>query len=127
METTGAIALIADIVGILGAIAAVVAAIQARNIHQRLRLEEQRGNQRIKIILQNGEKTLELPAPIRRKDLSRAELLGRIGMIKPATRFQLESLNTQKFFDDLDTVVNSSDQMTLTISLTDSDYQQFVT
>jgi len=127
MEIRDILAVSADIVGLISAVAAVIAAIKANQINRKLEIERERGDQQIEIILQNGRNTIDLPSPIRRKDLSRAELLGRIGMIKPEKRFQLESLNTEKFFKDLDAVVNSSDQKILTISLTDSDYNQFIT
>jgi len=120
------VGLIADILGILGAIAAAGAWIQTWRLKRRQENEEARLNEKIKIVLQNGAKTIELPVPIRRGDLTRAELLGRIGMIRPSKRFQLESLNTQQFFDDLDAVTSGSGEETLKISLTDKDYNQFI-
>ncbi len=121
-----ALGIVTDVFGIIGFIAATIAAFQSWHTNRKLDKENERLDKKIKIILQNGGKTIELPSDIQRRDLTRAELLGRLGMIKPAKRFQLESLNTKKFFDDLDAIKKGDQEMILTISLTDSDYQQFV-
>lgn len=115
---------IADILGIGAVIASIFAGFQARKVNQRLDAEEKRLSQPITIILQYGDKLNQLPAPIQRRFLTRAELLGRIGMIRPEKRFNLSSLNTETFFTDLDNAINGTDAMTLTIKLNDADYQQ---
>jgi len=114
---------IADILGIGAVIASILAWWQARKVNRRLDAEEKRLSQPITIVLKNGAEHIPLPAPIQRRFLTRAELLGRLGMIRPEKRFTLSSLNTETFFTDLDNTINGTDTMTLTIKLTDADYQ----
>ncbi len=113
----------ADILSIVSAIVAFLAWLQARKINRRLDTEEKRLGQPITIILKSGDKKQELPAPIQRRFLTRAELLGRLGMVRPGARMNY-SLNKKEFFEDLDAVLNGTEAMTLVIEIPDSDYQQ---
>lgn len=122
------LSLVANIVGIISAIAAALAWLQSRATNERLKLEDKRQNEKIRVImfLETGEDLpIELPAAIRRRDLTRSELLGRIGMIKPGPRYDISALNTRDFIETLDTIAVSKGPMTLKIPLSQDEYDHF--
>lgn len=126
---------IADVIAIVTAIAAIIGAWQSTKLRQQQKREQQRLEDRIKIILTcGGQQSLELPWSIRRRNLTRAEVLGLIGMlpIKPKTgeegkqpRFKLEYLGTKAFMDQLDEVATGERGGALLISCTPEDIAQF--
>lgn len=73
--------LIADIIGIAGALFALFAWQQARQIRKEQKQEATRQSKVVKVTLQYGKEKSELPVQLRRAELFRAEILGRIGMI----------------------------------------------
>ena len=86
---------IADILGVLGGIAAFFAWLQSRKVSEELEAERQRKDKKIRVILSYGADELELPVEMRRGEFTRAEILGRIGMIPMKTagkRFELTRL-----------------------------------
>lgn len=123
MEAIGAIADILGVIGFFIAPFSIGGWLQARRVNRRLDAEEKRLSQMITIILKSGSKQHELPAPIQRRFLTRAELLGRLGMVRPEIRMTY-SLNKKEFFKDLDAVINGKEAMTLIIDIPESDYQQ---
>ncbi len=121
---------IADVVGIAGALFALFAWIKARQVQQELEREKQRQNKKVTVVLQCGDKTIELPLEIRRAELTRAEILGRIGMIplKKETgqeRFKLRNINTPEFFRQINQVAAGDGDGILTIPCTDDEIRQF--
>lgn len=64
----------------------------------------------VQLVLQGqGERSVELPLRLRRGDVSRAEMLGRIGMLpmrEKGARFSLRHLSSPTFFDDLNKVAS---------------------
>ncbi|MBK9051456.1 MAG: hypothetical protein IPL78_11230 [Chloroflexi bacterium] len=69
-------------IGILGAVFALLAWRQARQIREDHLKEQLRQNQMVQIRLQHGKQSYDLPVlQLRRGELTRAEVLGRIGMI----------------------------------------------
>ncbi len=80
-------------------------------LHQKRK--EKRDNALIHIRLRcdNPAVTITLQGQIRRKDLTRAEILGLLGMLPMKTkgqRYELSNLNKQVFFDELeDAQINS--------------------
>lgn len=117
----------ANIIGILGAIAATFAWLQSQSIKAQLDNEAKRQNERIRVILYNEDNEtnrIELPARIRRRDVSRAEVLGRIGMINQGKRFDIVSLNSKEFIECLDNIAVGSSNQTLKIPLTRSEYEE---
>lgn len=93
--------------------------------------EQKRQNQKVSVVLQNGSKNrLELPIKLRRAELTRAEILGRIGMIpmkEKGKRFSLGYLNTPDFLDDINKILenDSDDNPRLTVSCDENEYNQF--
>lgn len=119
---------IADVVGILGAFFALFAWIKARQVRQILEKERWRQNELVKVILSYGAEKLELPVALRREELTRAEILGRLGMIPMKTkgqRFSLGYLNTAGFLEQITQILNGSRGTTLIISCTEEEFHQF--
>jgi hypothetical protein len=67
------------------------------SINTQLAQAQERQQQKISVILQNGGKSLELPIELYRSEFTRAEILGRVGMIPckaKGQRFSLEFFST---------------------------------
>jgi hypothetical protein len=122
------ISLIADFIGILGGIFAFLAWVQARQIDKKIEQERKRQNKRIKVILCNGMQPLELPIELRRAELTRAEILGRIGMIpmkEKGKRFSLGHLNTSEFLRRINEIIEGNGDSVLVIPCTEEELNQF--
>jgi hypothetical protein len=120
--------LVADIVGLLGAAFALFAWIQARQVHQAYQREQQRQNKKVMVILQNGADRLELPVELRRAELTRAEILGRLGMIpmrQKGQRFSLGYVNTPEFLRQINQIMKSDGDAVLTIPCKEDEFEQF--
>lgn len=86
------ISFIGDMASIGGAIFALLAWVKAKKIQENLDLERKRQNKKVTVSLHYGSKQLKLPVDLRRAELTRAEVLGRLGLIpmkKKARDFQL--------------------------------------
>ncbi len=113
---------IADICGAIGGLAAValwVAARRTRQLAQEL----------VKIVLRiEGEgREIALPLEIVRRDLSRAELLGRIGMLpmrKPGARFTLRALGSPAVMREINRVSRGETNV-LAIPASTEEVEQF--
>lgn len=122
MNTLNVIGLIADIIGILGAIFALNAWRQTRQLKAVLAAERARQEEGIRVVLQYGADQIDLPGAIRRADLSRAEILGRLGMIKPGARFNLGYINTAAFYQQLDQAAAGRGNNIITIACTAEEF-----
>lgn len=120
---------VANILGILGALFALFAWINTRKIKQLQANEAIRLNGDIRVELRFGGKKLELPLAIRRKIFSRAEVLGRIGMIPMKKdghpKFSLDYLNTPEFLQQLNQVMDGNGDGILTIPCSEDEFTQF--
>jgi hypothetical protein len=120
---------IADIIGVGGALFAGLAWWVSRGTRKMLEAEKQRMNEPVGIVLQvEGGRRIELPSPIRRSELSRAELLGRIGMLPrkdPKAFFAIGYLSSDKFFKQLSEVQDASGASEMVISCTEQEWGQF--
>lgn len=100
-------------------------------LQKELEQRQKQQHQKISVVLQNGgKKPLELPVELRRAELTRAEILGRIGMIPmkvKGQRFSLGHLSTPTFLDQINQILASDTDgtPTLVISCNDSEYDQF--
>jgi len=80
------------------------------------------------VVLQNGADRLELPVELRRAELTRSEVLGRIGMItmkSKGQRFSLEYLNQPDFLRQINTIAKTSEDGILTIPCKADELAQF--
>jgi len=103
-------------------------------IKKNVKKEKARLNAPIQIKIVDVENTanraIDLPGDLRRGDLTRAELLGYIGMIPidkklNRTRFELCYPSTSDFFDNLQRVQKSSGEDILEVKCTSEEYDQF--
>ncbi|MCB8983459.1 MAG: hypothetical protein H6659_06530 [Ardenticatenaceae bacterium] len=122
------LSLIADVIGILGAIFALLAWLQSRQLKQAIEQETRRQNQKIQVVLQHGANKIELPIELRRAEITRAEILGRIGMLpmkKQGERFSIAYLHKPEFQKQISQVVEGSGEGIITISCTEKELAQF--
>ena len=120
--------LIADSLGIFGAIFACFAWIQARQLRREYHREQHRQNKKVMVILQNGADRLELPVELRRAELTRAEILGRLGMIpmkERGTRFSLGYVHTPEFLRQVNHIMANDGDAILTIPCKEDEFEQF--
>ncbi len=118
----------ANILGVLSATFALFAWLEASKINRKQKLEQERLNKEVKITLKsdNGD-YFSLPVDMRRKELTRAELLGYIGMLptKDNSRFRINYLSTQLFFQDLSKAQLANSNYEISIPCTQQEYDQF--
>ena len=121
--------IIADIVGVGGAVFALFAALQTRGLRAAYRREQKRQQRKITIVLRNGaDQIVQLPVTLRRSELTRAEVMGRLGMIpmkEKGARFFIGHLNTLDFLQQLDQIIQSRGDATLVIPCTQDEIDQF--
>lgn len=77
--------------------------------------------------LTTGEKKIELPLEMRRRDLTRAEILGRLGMVpmkQSGKRFAIRHLATPEFIRSINEVVDRKTSE-LVIPCSQQEFDQF--
>jgi hypothetical protein len=93
--------------------------------------QQRRRDQQVKVLLQNGVRTVELPVALSLAEFSRAEVLGRVGMIpmkKPGARFALAYFNTEPFLQQVAQILSCDDtrsELLLTIPYDEAEIEQF--
>lgn len=128
MNFLNVMAITADILGILGAVFAFLAWIQTIRIRQENRKEQQRQARRVTVNIRHGARQLELPIELRREDLTRAEVLGRIGMIpmrEEGKRFSIKHLSTAEFLQQINQIGEGTGDAVLIIPCTEEEFAQF--
>ena len=120
----------ADVLSVIGAFYAFFAWLQAKANNRQITREQERMNSRIKVILTEivSKRQIVLPVHLRRLELTRAELLGRIGMIPRKNKsefFVLSYLNSSSFFQELNRIQASSQEENLLIPCSSSEIDQF--
>ena len=130
METVRLLGFLADVVGIAGALFASFAWWQAKKLRQETKQEQERLRQKIHIVLKltDGDRQIDLPVDLRRAELTRAELLGFLGMVpmkNKGRRFSLHYLSTPDFFKELDRIQRSTRNEALVIPCTVDEINQF--
>jgi len=118
--------IIAQASNIAGAIGGIVAAIGVVKMlaAQRRALE----HVEVQLRLEGEDSTVALPLEMLRKDISRAELLGRLGMAlkNQGQRFSLRAMSTPAFMRSVNEVVEGKTS-TLVIPCTKEELDQFAT
>lgn len=123
-----AISVIGSLASIGGAVFALMAWAKARRIQEELALEKKRLNKNITVTLQYGSKQIKLPMDFRRADLTRAEVLGRLGMIPmkdKGKRFSINYLSSPEFLKQIDMIVEGDGESLLTIPCNETEFHQF--
>ena len=119
---------IGNLASISGAIFALMAWAKARKIQKELELEKKRQNRNITVALQYGSKQIKLPMDLRRADLTRAEVLGRLGMTpmkEKGKRFSIGYLNSPEFLKQISIIVKGNGDGLLTIPCDENEFHQF--
>lgn len=129
-EVVFILALTADTIGIVGAVFAALAWLWAKRNNQRENKEKERLNQRIPVVLKSTEsnRSLELPVHFRREELTREELMGRIGMLPlkdGGWGFSLDYLRKPNFLEEINRISVSDIEETFIIYCTDNEIDQF--
>jgi hypothetical protein len=136
MESASSLGLIADVIAIGTLVFSIGAAVYSRRNFRLLQQEQTRKNEKVKIILSAvGGRQREVPLPIRRGDVTRAEILGLIGMIpinkekqikvEQQPRFRLPDLGKEDFLHQLDEVRDGKRGPAVIIRCTDEELDQF--
>ena len=84
--------------------------------------------QKVAVFLVHGSNKIELPLELRRIDLSRPEILGRIGMIPmkaSGTRFKLRYLSSPQFLQQLNKIRENDGEAEVVIPCTADEFSQF--
>ena len=118
----------ADIIGILGAVFALFAWRKARQVQQELRHEQQRQQKKVTVVLQCGAKERELPIQLQRAELTRAEVMGILGMLpmkERGKRFSIDSVSTRDFLERINDIITSDGDRRLIIHCQQAEFDQF--
>jgi hypothetical protein len=121
---------IADVVGIS---AALFAGWQAYKLRQERKREAERQDKKVKIMLKDPTRHILLPFDLRRRETTRAEILGRIGMIplkplpdgKPKPRFEILYTNTEDFLKRMYEIIAGKDDAEFIITCKPDELDQF--
>ena len=119
---------ILGIIGFLGTIFALLAWLQSRSHYKEYQAERKRQNKEITIRLEHGPEFHEMPVKLRRAEFTRAEILGRLGMIptkEPTARFSIDSINTYEFLRRVNEIIDGDINTVLSISCTEEEFNQF--
>jgi len=121
---------IADVLSVVGTVFALFGWLQAKANHKQMTREQERMNSRIKVILKENttKRQIVLPVHLRRLEVTRAELLGRIGMIpmkNKSNRFALNYLHTALFLEELNRIQASNQAEKLIIPCSSEEIEQF--
>lgn len=125
---TQVISAFADIIGILGGVFALFAWLQSRQVSKDIEAEKQRKDKKIRVVLSYGANEVELPVEMRRGEFTRAEILGRLGMIPmkaKSSRFGLTYLNTPEFLRRVNEIADGDNATTLSIPCKKEEFDQF--
>lgn len=123
---------VADYVGIIAALIGVGTWINTRRIREDERREQDRLNEKVKLVLKSkdGSKVIELPGEMRRDEVTRAEVLGWVGMLqmveeKKGKRFDIAYTNSAEFLTQLSDVQTGNGDVTFEIECTPDELRQF--
>ncbi|MBV6392012.1 MAG: hypothetical protein KPEEDBHJ_01229 [Anaerolineales bacterium] len=124
---------VADIIGVLGGVFAFLAWIQTLRLRKYQIAEQKRLNSRIRVVLQYEDEKYELPFPLRRSEFTRAELLGRLGMVpikndesdQEQKRFLITYLNSRDFFEQMNRIVQGEGDDLLVVPCEWKEFNQF--
>lgn len=124
---------IADIISIFTAFFAAFGSWQAYKLRQERKREAERQDKQVKIMLKGPTHHIVLPFDLRRRETTRAEILGRIGMIplmplpdgKPRTRFEIPYTNTEDFLKRMYEIIGGKEDEKFEITCESSELDQF--
>lgn len=103
---------ILDLIGNISNIAGFVGAFFSVAIWVKMKLDEKKANEEINVFLElyNGDSLKTLPLSMLRKDISRAEILGRLGMLpmgEKGKRFSIRYLADNSFIGNINDITKN--------------------
>lgn len=113
---------------IIGLISVIIAAWSAWKLRSETRRQWQKENEQICVILRNSQEEIKLAVELQRGSLTRAELLGLLGMLpmqEKGKRFQIDFLSTHEFSQQLARVRNSDTEFEFIIQCEYDELDQF--
>jgi hypothetical protein len=122
--------IVANLASLVGLVVSIMAWWKIVKVDKDLARERKRLAQGVKVVLKWGETQndrLELPS-ISRGDLTRAELLGLIGMMplrNPTERFAIAYISSPQFFSALKTAQRSDGEASLELSCEQNEIERF--
>ncbi len=119
---------VGTIIGLIGTVFAWFAWRKSKEVENFLEKEKARLNEKIKIILKQGDNEYILP-DLRRQDVARNEIQGRLRIALRNTDFyKIAYLNDEKYFNQIDEIVEGSSELgnsSLIINCTKEEFAQF--
>ena len=113
---------------IIGLISVVIAAWNAWKLRRETKRQWQKESEQICVILRGSSQEIKLAVELQRGNLTRAELLGLIGLLpmkEKGNRFQIDFLSTHKFSQRLAHVRNSDIAFEFVVDCDDDELEQF--
>jgi uncharacterized membrane protein len=108
------ISLLMGLIGIYGVVITLKAWIKTQNIEKFLEEQKERENEKVQIILTDGKLEYELKPSLRRREVIRNEIQGRLGTIplkdKKERSYRVAYLNNSEFFEQIDVIQNGSNK-----------------
>lgn len=113
---------------IIGLISVVIAAWSAWKLRRETKRQWQKESEQIRVILRSPTREITLPVELQRGGLTRAELLGLIGMLpmqEKGKRFELCFLHTHEFSQRLAMIRNSDVDFEFIVECSEEELEQF--
>lgn len=113
---------------LIGLISVIIAAWSAWKLRRETKRQWQKENEQIRVILRSKTREIILPVELQRGGLTRAELLGLIGMLpmqEKGKRFELCFLHTHEFSQRLAMVRNSDVDFEFIVQCSEEELEQF--
>ena len=108
------ISLIIGFIGIWGVWITWKAWKKTQNIEKFLEEQKERENEKVQILLTDGKLEYELKPSLRRREVFRSEIQGRLGTIplkdKEERAYKVAYLNNPEFFEQIDVIQNGSNK-----------------
>ena len=122
------LSILADVIGIAGAFFALFAWWQARQVRSALQREQSRQRKKVTIVLSHGSEQYEIPIQLQRAEITRAEVLGVLGMLpmkERGKRFSIGFISTRDFLDEINEIIISEGDRRLRIPCQKEEFEQF--
>ncbi len=122
------LSILADVIGIAGAFFALFAWWQARQVRSALQREQLRQRKKVTIVLSHGSEQYEIPIQLQRAEITRAEVLGVLGMLpmkERGKRFSIGFISTRDFLDEINEIIISEGDRRLRIPCQKEEFEQF--
>lgn len=120
----------ADIIGVLSAVFALLAWFNTIRIRNDQKREQDRLSQKVRLTLKakNTDDFIELPGEMRRAEVTRAEVLGWVGMLpmkEKGKRFEIAYMNSADFLRQLSEVQTGNGDVIFVLQCTKEELHQF--